>query len=185
MLESLVLTNEGKVEYYINNGLYETFDFSKQKVNELSEKLIKQGAILKEAIDYDKIDNQDINVDLDIDNTEKELEQGIEDVDKLQALKDELMTKVNKLVNESKENLFPSSNKTDKLLTLQEINEKGLESYLNEDQIKWIETNITNLKSFKDSLIELFELVNPGKTEPLISIDQYIKEIMKGDIEND
>ena len=196
MLESLILTNEGKVEYYINNGLYESFDFSKQKVNTLCEKLTRQGAILNETIDYDEIDKDETNLDNKLDQTEDELRQGIEDVDKLQNLKDELLTKVDQLVNETlnnntdtfktlNESKFPSTNKTDKLLTKKEIEENDLEDYLNKNQIDWIENNIINIKEFKNKFKELYNLVGVDEDEPLISINQYIKEVLKGDKKND
>lgn len=96
MTEVLKLTDEGKVEYYINNGLKESFDFSKQKVNTLCESLVQQGAWLEES---DNLDYNNLNSNLE--QTEKNIKTGIEKVDELQNLKDELMDKVDTLVNES------------------------------------------------------------------------------------
>lgn len=96
MTEVLKLTDEGKVEYYINNGLKESFDFSKQKVNTLCESLVQQGAWLEES------DNLDYNnLDSNLEQAEQNIKTGIEKVDELQNLKDELMDKVDTLVNES------------------------------------------------------------------------------------
>ena len=96
MTEVLKLTDEGKVEYYINNGLKESFDFSKQKVNTLCESLVQQGAWLEENDDLDS----------NLEQAEQNIKTGIEKVDELQNLKDELMDKVDTLVNESKTNEY-------------------------------------------------------------------------------
>ena len=104
MTEILKLTDEGKVEYYINNGLKESFDFSKQKVNTLCESLVQQGAWLEES---DNLDYNNLNSNLE--QTEQDLKTGIEKVDELQDLKDELLTKVDTLVNEDYElDLYPA-----------------------------------------------------------------------------
>lgn len=107
MTEVLKLTDEGKVEYYINNGLKESFDFSKQKVNTLCESLVQQGAWLEESdtLDYN-------NLDSNLEQTRQNIETGIEKVDELQTLKDELINKVDKLVNEDYElDLYPAIEK--------------------------------------------------------------------------
>lgn len=111
--EILKLTDEGKVEYYINNGLKESFDFSKQKVNTLCESLVQQGAWLEES------DNQDYdNLDSNLDQTEQTLKDEIDKVDQLQGLKDELMNKVDNLINESKEEIWViKNNKTNRYLS--------------------------------------------------------------------
>lgn len=113
MTEILKLTDEGKVEYYINNGLKESFNFSKQKVNTLCESLVQQGAWLEES------DNSDYNnLDSNLDQTEQTLKDEIQKVDQLQGLKDELMNKVDNLINESKEEIWViKNNKTNRYLS--------------------------------------------------------------------
>lgn len=293
MTEVLKLTDEGKVEYYINNGLKESFDFSKQKVNTLCESLVQQGAWLEENDDLDS----------NLEQAEQNIKTGIEKVDELQNLKDELMNKVDTLVNESKTNeydildkeldelikkdatdtelndflekaanndnitnqeytklqykaqdtrridesktetwvikntktnrylseksnndyywvkdidkarkfssyedvfdfiereskfgnngadnweeiqlneskQFPSTENTKKRLCYNDI--KGLnlvDNYLNEDQIKWIEENISNKYHFEDGFKNIYDLLELDDNDHFISIDEYIDNI--------
>ena len=109
MTEVLKLTDEGKVEYYINNGLKESFDFSKQKVNTLCESLVQQGAWLEESdnLNYNNLNYNNLGSNLE--QAEQNIKTGIEKVDELQDLKDELMNKVDTLVNEDYElDLYPA-----------------------------------------------------------------------------
>lgn len=292
MTEILKLTDEGKVEYYINNGLKESFDFSKQKVNTLCESLVQQGAWLEES---DNLDYNNLNSNLE--QTEQDLKTGIEKVDELQDLKDELLTKVDTLVNEdyeldlypaierrvkemidqgkSKDDIidyivgqrraysidkedeeklkglieskqetwviknnrtnrylseksnndyywvtdinkarkfssyedvfdfiekeskfgnngadtweeiqlneskqFPSNENTKKRLCYNDI--KGLnliDNYLNDDQIKWIEENISNKYHFEDGFKNIYSLLELDDNDHFISIDEYIDNI--------
>lgn len=224
MTEVLKLTDEGKVEYYINNGLKESFDFSKQKVNTLCESLVQQGAWLEES------DNLDYNnLSSNLEQAEQNIKTGIEKVDELQNLKDELMDKVDTLVNEDYEldlypaiekhvktmieqgkdkddiieyivgqrraysidkedeeklkgliesKQFPSNENTKKRLCYNDI--KGLnlvDNYLDEDQIKWIEENISNKYHFEDGFKNIYDLLELDDNDHFISIDEYIDNI--------
>ena len=224
MTEILKLTDEGKVEYYINNGLKESFDFSKQKVNTLCESLVQQGAWLEES------DNLDYNnLGSNLEQAEQNIKTGIEKVDELQNLKDELMDKVDTLVNEDYEldlypaiekhvktmieqgkdkddiieyivgqrraysidkedeeklkgliesKQFPSNENTKKRLCYNDI--KGLnlvDNYLDEDQIKWIEENISNKYHFEDGFKNIYDLLELDDNDHFISIDEYIDNI--------
>ena len=113
MTEILKLTDDGNVEYYINNGLKESFAFSKQKVNTLCESLVQQGAWLEES--------EELEDNIDIEDVKQNTETGIEKIDELQDLKDELIDKVDTLVKEEKElDLYPAIEKH-----VQEMIEQG------------------------------------------------------------
>ena len=297
MTEVLKLTDEGKVEYYINNGLKESFDFSKQKVNTLCESLVQQGAWLEESdnLNYNNLNYNNLGSNLE--QAEQNIKTGIEKVDELQDLKDELMNKVDTLVNEdyeldlypaierhvkemidqgkSKDDIidyivgqrraysidkedeeklkglleskqetwviknnrtnrylseksnndyywvtdinkarkfssyedvfdfiereskfgnngadnweeiqlneskqFPSNENTKKRLCWNDI--KGLnliDNYLDEDQIKWIEENISNKYHFEDGFKNIYDLLELDDNDHFISIDEYIDNI--------
>lgn len=237
MTEILKLTDEGKVEYYINNGLKESFDFSKQKVNTLCESLVQQGAWLEESeeMNYNNID---------LEQTEQDLKTDIAQVDRIQNLKDELMNKIDNLINEDKqetwviknnktnrylseksnndyywvtdinkarkfssyENVFdfiereskfgnngaenweeiqlneskqfPSNENTKKRLCWNDL--KGLnliDNYLEDEQIKWIEENISNKYHFEDGFKNIYSLLELDDNDHFISIDEYIDNI--------
>lgn len=92
------LTDDGEVEFYENNKLKNTIPFSKTGVIKQCKDIITEGYTLQEQDDNT---NTDGTPDIDVQQTKKNLEQGIKDVDELQNLKDELNDKVNNLVNES------------------------------------------------------------------------------------
>lgn len=93
------LTDDGEVELYENKELKSTIPFSKTGVIKECKDILAEGYILQE--DTENNTNTDGTPDIDVQQTKKNLEQGIKDVDELQNLKDELNDKMNNLVNES------------------------------------------------------------------------------------
>ena len=202
MTEVLKLTDEGKVEYYINNGLKESFDFSKQKVNTLCESLVQQGAWLEES---DNLDYNNLNSNLE--QAEQNIKTGIEKVDELQNLKDELMDKVDTLVNESYSKEYLALDKElDELIkknaTDVELND-FIEKAANNDNITNQEYTKLQYKAQDTKKVDLYpaiekhvqEMINQGKSKDDIidyivgqrrasSIDKEAEEKLKGLLES-
>lgn len=103
------LNDDGIVEIYVDSKLTNTLPFSKLAVQRECKVLEQKGCILVESQKEDNLTEAEIVTDnegnIDTEQTEQKLQTAIQDVDKLQNLKDELMDKVDTLVNESKENL--------------------------------------------------------------------------------
>lgn len=95
------LTDDGEVELYENKELKNTIPFSKTGVIKECKDILAEGYILQEQEETENNTNTDGTPDIDVQQTKKNLEQGIKDVDELQNLKDELNDKMNNLVNES------------------------------------------------------------------------------------
>lgn len=160
-LYKLVLNDEGKVEQFVNEQLTESFNFSKSSLIKKVNELLKENYILFEE------------ETLDLDKSKEELEQSIEMVNELQTLKDELDTKLDTLMNESKE--FPSTEFTQRQLNVDELDLLDLTKSLTPEQIEYIETNVCSLEELKEGLLFLLELT--GFKEELISIDEYVKQL--------
>lgn len=160
-LYKLVLNDEGKVEQFVNEQLTESFNFSKSSL------LKKVNELLSESYELFEAES------LDLEQSKEELEQGIELVDELQTLKDELTDKIDTLVNESKE--FPSTEFTKRQLNVNELDLLDLTKSLTPEQIEYIETNVCSLEELKEGLLFLLELT--GFKEELISIDDYVKQL--------
>ena len=95
---TLGLLDDGTVNCTKNNVVESSQPFSKSSIIDITSSLLKEGYILSE-------DTQNLstnNLDKSIDDMTTDIEQDIQKVDKLQSLKDELMDKVDNLVNESK-----------------------------------------------------------------------------------
>lgn len=104
------LNDEGIVEQYLNENLVNSFAFSKSRILNECKDLINEGYLLEDS------EPEDI-VDFDTEEAQQNLEQGIEQVDKLQQLKDELVNKVDTLMNESKSEVYNNlKNELSKLL---------------------------------------------------------------------
>lgn len=202
MTEVLKLTDEGKVEYYINNGLKESFDFSKQKVNTLCESLVQQGAWLEES---DDLDYNNLNSSLE--QTEKNIKTGIEKVDELQDLKDELMDKVDTLVNESYSKEYLALDKELDELIKRNADDSELNDFIekaaNNDNITNQEYTKLQYKAQDTRKVDLYpaiekhvqEMINQGKSKDDIidyivgqrrasSIDKEAEEKLKGLLES-
>ena len=167
--KNLVLTDDGIVELYENNDLKNQYPFSKKSVVTECAKLISEGYLLEDE-------------NIDIEKTKQDLEQGIEKVDELQNLKDELESKVDTLMNESVSELpeFPSSEFSSKKLTSEELNELDFNNELNDEQKDWINKQIGDCNLIRDALIDIYALVD--NTCPPISIDRYISILIQNNI---
>ena len=202
MTEVLKLTDEGKVEYYINNGLKESFDFSKQKVNTLCESLVQQGAWLEES---DNLDYNNLNSNLE--QAEQNIKTGIEKVDELQGLKDELMDKVDTLVNESYSKEYLALDKELDELIKRNADDSELNDFIekaaNNDNITNQEYTKLQYKAQDTRKVDLYpaiekhvqEMINQGKSKDDIidyivgqrrasSIDKEAEEKLKGLLES-
>lgn len=166
-LYKLNLNENAKIDVYKNNELEESINFSKNGLCTLVRNLINEGYELK-----DKEGNT-----VDIDQSQKDLEQGIEKVDQLQQLKDELEDKVDALVNESKSiESFPSSDFTNTQLSPNEILLIN-EDQLTEDQLNWIINEFESFLNFKSAMNQLCDMVDCDKDDKIISIDEYINKL--------
>lgn len=163
----LVLNDEGKVEKYLNESLVESVNFSKSSITKLVSELLKEG--------YEFQSSEGTVVDTD--QSKEDLEKGIELVDELQELKDELTDKIDTLVNESVEIDFPSTEFTQNPLTPNQITIISLDKELNEEQINWLLGKLSSLDEFKEGLNQLCDYTEFDKDESLISIDDYIKNL--------
>lgn len=166
MTEILKLTDEGKVEYYINNGLKESFDFSKQKVNTLCESLVQQGAWLEES---DNLDYNNLNSNLE--QTEQNIKTGIEKVDELQDLKDELMDKVDTLVNESYSKEYLALDKELDELIKRDANDIELNDFLEKAADN---DNITNQEYTKLQ----YKAQDTRRVDLYPAIERHVKEMI-------
>lgn len=173
----LELKDDGNVEKSINTELKESFLFSKSAVVKECKECINLGYELQEA-EIPTKNNEILNTE----KTTQDLEKAIKDVDKLQDLKNELDDKVDTLMNESKENNFPSTDFTQRTLNVNEIDSLNLNDNLNQDQIDFIVTNICSIDELKEGLIFLLSLT--GFTDNLISIDEYINQLLNKEVSN-
>ena len=165
---NLSLNDNGMIQFSLNDKPYKTMPFSKQCLTTECKKLMEAG--------YQLVENSldDLNKTIDTLESADNLVDAIEKVDVLQGLKDELLTKVDTLVNESKE--FPSTNTTSKSLTKSQLENIDFITDLTKDQQDWINTNLGSVKEFRRAIEFLFNELGDGD-DPLISIDDYIKEL--------
>ena len=106
------------------------------------------------------------------------------DKEQLGKLLVELVDKVDQLtgVNESVQIDFPSTEFTQKVLTPNEIMISSFDNNLTDDQKVYILTKVDSLDEFKECLNQLCDLAEFNEDEPIISIDDYINNLNKGDI---
>lgn len=165
------LTDDGMVEYNVNDELIETYPFAKLKLARECRKLIQDGYVLYETVDFDKIDNTE--------EIKQDLEQQISDVDEIQELKNELDNKIDNLVEENVEidlpDTFPTTEFTIKKLSIED--ELDLEHNLTNEQQDWILAKLCDdILDFEKLLRDFIEVLSIN-TEPIISINEFIKEI--------
>lgn len=168
---TLGLLDDGTVNCTKNNVVESSQPFSKSSIIDITSSLLKEGYILSE-------DTQNLstnNLDKSIDNMTTDIEQDIQKVDKLQSLKDELMDKVDNLVNESKRietiDTFESNDISSKKLSYADIDSLCNDD-LNNNQIDYICLHYGSLDTLKSSMKELYDLC--GILDETISLDDYI-----------
>ena len=158
-IKHIVLTDEGNVNVYdIDNKLIESKMFSISTVNKLCEDIQNDGYSL--------------------DDMKQNLEDASDEIDELQTLKDEVEDKLDTLMNESKENAFPSTNITKGPLSYNSFNEIDLDSQLTNEQKQWLIKNVGTVDELKVALADLL-LQFPNHNDSVISIDEYIEEVSK------
>lgn len=168
---TLGLLDDGTVNCTKNNVVESSQPFSKSSIIDITSSLLKEGYILSE-------DTQNLstnNLDKSIDDMTTDIEQDIQKVDKLQSLKDELMDKVDNLVNESKRietiDTFESNDISSKKLSYADIDSLCNDD-LNNNQIDYICLHYGSLDTLKSSMKELYDLC--GILDETISLDDYI-----------
>ena len=158
-IKHIVLTDEGNVNVYdIDNKLIESKMFSISTVNKLCEDIQNDG--------------------YNLDDMKQNLEDTSDEIDELQTLKDEVEDKLDTLMNESKENAFPSTNITKEPLSYNSFNEIDLDNQLTNEQKQWLIKNVGTVDELKVALADLL-LQFPNHNDPVISIDEYIEEVSK------
>lgn len=168
---TLGLLDDGTVNCTKNNVVESSQPFSKSSIIDITSSLLKEGYILSE--DTQNLSND--NLDKSIDDMTTDIEQDIQKVDKLQSLKDELMDKVDNLVNESKRietiDTFESNDISSKKLSYADIDSLCNDD-LNNNQIDYICLHYGSLDTLKSSMKELYDLC--GILDEIISLDDYI-----------
>jgi hypothetical protein len=80
-------------------------------------------------------------------------------------------------------NTFPSTEKTCEALCRDDLCSMNFNNDLNEEQKQWVETNVGSTDELYNSMVELYDEI-PDNQCPLISIDEYIQELLnEGGIE--
>lgn len=164
------LNDDGVIEIYVDNKLVNSLPFSRLAVQRECKKTLQEG--------FKLVEEESDSLDLDLSKTKQNLEQGIEKVDELQDLKDELADKVDTLVNEDYQSTeFPSTEFTKQLIDPMSLDKIDLQNNLTNDQKLWITNNICSIDEIISGLYDLFNIINI--TEPVISLDTYITESYK------
>lgn len=180
------LTDDGIVEKYLNENLQETFPFSKLRIVRECKTLVTNGYSLTKLNEATiTSNNTDKENQLDLSNPEKtkqDLQQNINDVEEIQDLKNELDSKIDNLMEENKspEEPFPSTEFTREPMEYQDIDVDTFNENLTNEQKAYINTYIGTINELVNAMLLLYEEV--GDTMyPMISLDDYIKEILEYD----
>lgn len=185
-IQSLKLTDDGIVEKYLNENLQETFPFSKLGITRECKTLITNGyslTKLNEATITSNNTDTDTQLDLsDPEKTKQDLQQNINDVEEIQNLKNELDDKIDNLMEENKkpEEPFPSTDFTNELMDYSDIDVNIFNDNLTNEQKAYINTYIGTIDDIVNAMLLLYEEVG-DTVYPMISLDDYIKEILEYD----
>ena len=190
-IQTFKLTDDGIVEKYLNENLQQTFPFSRLGITRECKTLVTEGytLTLKEAeinstTATNKLDNKNNDTDIDIsdpDKTKQDLQQNIKDVEEIQDLKDELDDKIDNLMEESKKDIepFPSTDFTVEPKSCEELGVDILNKELTAEQKAYINTYIGTLEEFVEALKSLYNELDIK--DFMISIDDYVKELLTSD----
>lgn len=189
------LTEDGIVEKYVNNNLIGMFPFSKLGIERESKTLFASGYTLtlnedmwnkhNALINNNNNNNNDTDkISLDLSNadaTKQELQQNIKDVEEITQLKDELDDKLANLMEEDKKPVepFPSTDFTSEPMLEQDIDVEIFNNELTNEQKAYINTYLGTI----DELVKAMNLLylEVGDGSPMISLDDYIDELLKYD----
>lgn len=178
------LTDDGIVEQYLNEKLQNSFPFSKLGIIRECKNAFQEGYVLREA--EIETNNKDLN-DVALENPEEAkqaLQQNIEAVEEIQQLKDELVDKVDSLMEENKleEDLktdpFPSTKFTQRILLADEILNLNFIDELTIEQVAWLTTHFGSLAAFEKSFKQFASMVSFN--DYIMSIDEYIMSLQEG-----
>lgn len=181
---SFKLTDDGIVEHYNNDNLNSTFPFAKLTLTRECKQLIQDGYMPK-VMTEDMNDNADIKKQI-MDNPEKakqDIQAEIDLVDELQAKQNELNAKLDNLLGESKSDNypeFPSNEFTEEPVIYDDLNIETFNEYLTAEQKAYINAYIGTIDEFVQAMQLLYDEVGDG-VAPLISINDYVKEILEYD----
>lgn len=177
---TLGLLDDGTVNCTKNNVVESSQPFSKSSIIDIISSLLKEGYELCE--NTQNLSND--NIDKSIDDMTADIEQDIQKVDKLQSLKDELMDKVDNLVNESKKletiDIFESNDVSSKKLSYEDIDNLSDDNLTN-NQKEYICLHYGSLDTLKSSMKELYDLCNV--LDETISLDDYIDILNKEEVQ--
>jgi len=173
------MTDDGIIEHYHNEKLEDSFPFAKLTLTRECKSLTQNGYTLTrvvEDLEKDKL-KQDV-----LDNPDKvkqDIQASIDTVDEIQAKQDELNDKLNNLLGEEKEitERFPSNDFSSEPVLYQDLNIETFNEFLTAEQKAYINTYIGTLEEFVNAMQLLYDEVGDG-TSPMISIDEYVKEIL-------
>lgn len=182
------MTDDGVVEHYHNDNLTNSFPFAKLTLTRECKSLIQDNyipAILTE----DMNDNAELKKDV-LNNPNKvkqDIQNNIDAVDEIQAKQDELNDKLDNLLGESKSDNypeFPSNEFTEEPVIYDDLNVETFNEYLTAEQKAYINAYIGTIDEFVQAMQLLYDEVGDG-VAPLISVNDYVKEILgyDGDID--
>lgn len=177
---TLGLLDDGTVNCTKNNVVESSQPFSKSSIIDITSSLLKEGYELCE--NTQNLSND--NIDKSIDDMTADIEQDIQKVDKLQSLKDELMDKVDNLVNESKKletiDTFESNDVSSKKLSYEDIDNLSDDNLTN-NQKEYICLHYGSLDTLKSCMKELYDLCSV--LDETISLDDYIDILNKEEVQ--
>lgn len=138
--QSLFLTDDGKIEHYNNGKLIETTNFSKIGIQRESKLILQEGYSLtiKQEAEIKDVNNEE---EIDLEQEEQNLNDDIEQINKLQDLKDEFQQKVDNFLNESKTNDFIELDQELDRLIAANATDKELNDFLEEASYNEVLTN--------------------------------------------
>lgn len=171
----LQLNDEGLIDKIVDNKIYGSIPFSKTNIVKECKELVNEGY---------ELDDSNIPSQEELDAEKQNIEQGIQKVDELQNLKDELLDKVNSLVNESYTE-FPSTTYTSEPYNLDDAQYLDFNNNLNKDQSTFIFANVGTVEELYQGFCELLSIMTDICPQFAISIDEYIKELLSGPTEED
>lgn len=178
------MTDDGVVEHYHNDNLTNSFPFAKLTLTRECKSLIQDNYI-PTILTEDMNDNAELKKDV-LDNPNKvkqDIQNSIDAVDEIQAKQDELNDKLDNLLGESKSDNypeFPSNEFTEEPVIYDDLNVETFNEYLTAEQKAYINAYIGTIDEFVQAMQLLYDEVGDG-VAPLISVNDYVKEILEYD----
>ena len=173
------MTDDGIIEHYHNEKLEDSFPFAKLTLTRECKSLTQNGYTLTRVVEDLEKDKLKQGVLDNPDKVKQDIQASIDTVDEIQAKQDELNDKLNNLLGEEKEitERFPSNDFSSEPVLYQDLNIETFNEFLTAEQKAYINTYIGTLEEFVNAMQLLYDEVGDG-TSPMISIDEYVKEIL-------